>query len=484
MSSPEQNIDADKVEPAAASAGHGDLSFWRVVRLSLQGQHLDYTSLPLNRAVLLLAIPMVLEMIMESLFAVVDVFWVSRLGSEAVAVIGLTESVMTLVYAVAIGISFAATAIVARRIGEQDPERAAQAAGQIILLGVTIAAGLGMVLSYFAADILRLMGADQSIVALGTDFARIMLGCNVTVFMIFLINAIFRGAGDAVLAMRTLWLANALNIVLGPCFIFGLGPFPEMGVTGAAVATNIGRGIGVLYQLWHLAGYNSRVRVRIRHLMPVFGDLRTILTTSGNGIAQLMISTTSWVGLFKILATFGSAALAGYTIAMRVVVFALMPAWGLANAGATLVGQNLGAGKPERAEQAIWIATRFNAIFLGVVGLGFVLFAGPLVRLFTDDPPVLEHGIRALWIVSLAFPLYAAGMCLEAAFNGAGDTWTPTRLNFFCFWLGQVPFAWLLAEFFRLGPLGVFVAVPASFSVLAVWSLMLFRRGGWKQQRV
>lgn len=478
----------ESVAPAEASTdattGQGDLSFWQVVRLSLQGRHLDYTSVPLNRAVLLLAVPMVLEMIMESLFAVVDVFWVSRLGSDAVAVIGITESVMTLVYAVAIGISFAATAIVARRIGEQDPERAAQAAGQIILLGVTISAGLGVILSYFAADILRLMGADQSIVALGTDFARIMLGCNVTVFMIFLINAIFRGAGDAVLAMRTLWLANALNIVLGPCFIFGLGPFPEMGVTGAAVATNIGRGIGVLYQLWHLAGFNSRVRVRIRHLMPAFGDLRTILTTSGNGILQLLISTTSWVGLFKILATFGSAALAGYTIAMRVVVFALMPAWGLANAGATLVGQNLGAGKPGRAEEAIRIAARFNVIFLGVVGLGFVLFAGPLVRLFTSDPPVVEHGIRALWIVSLAFPLYAAGMCLEAAFNGAGDTWTPTRLNFFCFWLGQVPLAWLLAEFFRLGPLGVFIAVPASFSALALWSFMLFRRGRWKQQKV
>jgi putative MATE family efflux protein len=434
--------------------------------------------------VLLLAVPMVLEMIMESLFAVVDVFWVSRLGSDAVAVIGLTESVMTLVYAVAIGISFAATAIVARRIGEQDPERAAQAAGQILVLGVTISAGLGLVLSFFASDILRLMGAEEGVVALGTDFARIMLGCNVTVFMIFLINAVFRGAGDAVLAMRTLWLANALNIVLGPCFIFGLGPFPEMGVTGAAVATNIGRGIGVLYQLWHLAGHNSRVRVRLRHLMPLFGEMRTLLTTAGNGIAQLLISTTSWIGLFKILATFGSAALAGYTIAMRVVIFALMPAWGLANAGATLVGQNLGANKPERAAEAIRIATRFNVIFLGVVGVLFVVLSGPLVQLFTTDPPVLQYGVQALWIVSLAFPLYAAGMCLEAAFNGAGDTWTPTRLNFFCFWLGQIPLAWLLAVFFRLGPLGVFIAVPVSFSALALWSMVLFKRGRWKQKKI
>lgn len=466
------------------SAAHGNLTFWQVVRLSLKGQHFDYTSVPLNRAVILLAVPMVLEMIMESLFAVVDVFWVARLGSDAVAVVGITETLMLLIYAVAIGISFAATAIVARRIGEQDAERAAQVAGQIIVIGVTLSAGVGLLMGYFAADMLRLMGASESIVALGTDFAQLMLGCNATVFMIFLINAIFRGAGDAVLAMRTLWLANALNILLGPCFIFGWGPFPEMGVTGAAVATNIGRGIGVLYQLWHLAGFNSRVRVRLRHLKPVLQDVRAVLATGGNGIVQYAIGMTSWIGLFKILAAFGSAALAGYTIAGRIVMFVLMPAWGLANAGATLVGQNLGAGKPERAEEAVWIATRFNAMFLGVVGLGFVLFAGPLVRVFTDDPAVLEHGIRALWIMSLGFPLYAAGMCLEAAFNGAGDTWTPTRINFFCYWLGQIPLAWLLAKSFGLGSTGVFMAVPISFSVLAVWSLLLFRRGRWKEQRV
>jgi putative MATE family efflux protein len=469
---------------SSASAQSSDASFWRIVRQSLRGEHHDYTTGSLNRAVLLLAVPMVLEMIMESLFAVVDVFWVSRLGKEAVAVIGLTESVMTLVYAVAIGISFAATAIVARRIGEKDPERAAQTAGQIVVLGVAVSAAMGVVLGFVAADILRLMGADDAIVAMGADFARIMLGCNATVFLIFLINAIFRGAGDAVLAMRTLWLANALNIVLGPCFIFGWGPFPEMGVTGAAVATNIGRGVGVLYQLWHLAGHQSRVRMRLHHLRPVPDTLRSILTTAWSGIAQLLISTTSWVGLFKILALFGSSALAGYTIAIRIVVFALMPAWGLANAGATLVGQSLGAGKPDRAEEAIRIATRFNMIFLGVVGVIFVVFSQPLVRLFAAEPEVLMHGSQALWIVSLAFPLYAAGMCLEAAFNGAGDTWTPTRLNFFCFWLGQIPLAWLLAEAFGLGPVGVFIAVPISFTVLTLWSAALFRRGRWKQQRV
>lgn len=459
-------------------------SFWSVVLHSLKGEQHDYTTGSLNRAVLLLAVPMVLEMLMESLFAVVDVFWVSRLGKEAIAVVGLTESVMSLVYAIAIGISFAATAIVARRIGEKDPERAAQAAAQIVLLGVTISAGSGMALAYFAADILQLLGADDSIVTLGTNFARIMLGCNATVFLIFLINAIFRGAGDAVLAMRTLWLANAFNIVLGPCFIFGWGPFPEMGVTGAAVATNIGRGIGVLYQLWHLAGHHSRVRVRLHHMRPVFDEIKAIVTTAGNGIAQLVISTTSWVGLFKILSLYGSSALAGYTISFRIVIFALMPAWGLANAGATLVGQNLGAHRPDRAEAAVKIATRFNVIFLGVVGAAFVIFAYPLVGLFTSDPEVLEYGARALWIVSLAFPLYAAGMCLQAAFNGSGDTWTPTRLNFFCFWLGQVPLAWILAEAFSLGPVGIFIAVPISFSVLAWWSAFLFKQGRWKQQQV
>ncbi len=469
---------------APASPSERPLTFWRCVFSALKGEHHDYTAAPLDRAVLLLAVPMVLEMIMESLFAVADVFWVSRLGKEAIAVVGLTESVMSLIYAVAIGISFAATAIVARRIGENDPERAAQAAGQILLIGFTFAAVLGVGLAFLAADILRWMGADEATVALGTGFTRVMLGGNVTVFMIFVINAIFRGAGDAVIAMRTLWLANALNIVLGPCFIFGLGPFPELGVTGAAVATNVGRGTGVLYQLWHLTARPGRVRVGLRHLRPVRADLVAILRPAWSGILQLLISTTSWVGLFKILAVFGSAAVAGYTIAIRIVMFALMPAWGLANAGSTLVGQNLGAGKPARAEAAVRIATKFNVIFLGVVGLAFVLLAYPIVRLFTSEPEVLREGARALWIVSLAFPLYAAGMCYEGAFNGAGDTWTPTRLNFFCFWLGQIPLAWLLAHGLGLGTIGVVIAVPASFSVLALWSGVLFKRGKWKEQKV
>jgi len=484
LDSPSADSPAAAPPPDSTPSSLQTESTWQLIRRALNGEQRDYTAETLNRAVLLLAVPMVLEMIMESLFAVVDAFWVSRLGKDALAVVGITESIMTLIYAVAIGISIAATAIVARRIGENDMARAARSAGQVLLLGVTIAAGMGVLFGWFAKDILQLMGADDAVVELGTDFARIMLGGNLTVFMIFLINAIFRGAGDAVLAMRTLWLANALNIVLGPLFIFGWGPFPEMGVTGAAVATNIGRGIGVLYQLWHLAGIQGRVRLRWAHLWPDVTELRAILGTAGNGIAQLLINTTSWIGLFKILAVFGSAALAGYTIAIRIVVFALMPAWGLANAGATLVGQNLGAGKPQRAEDAIRIAARFNMIFLGVLGVVFVVLAQPLVSLFSTDPEVLRHGTRALWVLSLAFPLYAAGMCLEAAFNGAGDTWTPTRLNFFCFWLGQVPLAWVLAEPLGLGPSGVFIAVPVSCSVLTLWSAALFKRGKWKQQKV
>jgi len=477
-------MSAPAPDPAPSAPAAAPPTVFRTILQSLRGEHHDYTSAPLNRAVLLLAVPMVLEMVMESLFAIVDVFWVSRLGKEAVAVIGLTESVMSLIYAVAIGISIAATAIVSRRIGENDPARAAHAAGQVILLGAVVSAALGLALGFVAPQILRLMGADEATVTLGTGFTALMLGGNATVFMIFLLNAIFRGAGDAVIAMRTLWLANALNIVLGPCFIFGWGPFQELGLTGAAVATNLGRGVGVLYQVWHLTARPGRVRLRLADLRPDFPALAAILRTAGHGIAQLLISTTSWVGLFKILADFGSSAVAGYTIAIRVVIFALMPAWGLANAAATLVGQNLGAGHPDRAEAAVRLATKFNVIFLGVVGLVFVLGSRLIVGLFTTDPEVFRHANDALWIVSLAFPLYAAGMCLEGAFNGSGDTATPTRLNFFCFWLGQIPLAWLLAQPLALGPLGVFIAVPVSFSALAAASYVIFKQGRWKMQKV
>lgn len=469
--------------PSESAVPHAELSLWRIVVLSLRGENHDYTSVPLNRAVLLLAVPMIFEMIMESLFAVANIFWVSRLGSQAVAIVGLTESVMLLISAAAIGLSTAATAIVARRIGEKDPERAAQVAGQIVVLGVAVSAGLGLVLGIFAAEALRFMGADESTIASGMDFARIMFGCNATVVLIFLVNAIFRGAGDAVLAMRTLWLANALNIVLGPCFIFGWGPFPELGVTGAAVATNIGRGIGVIYQIWHLAGRYSRVRIRFDHLKLIADDVRIIMTTASNGIAQSLVATASWIGVIKILALYGNAALAGYTIAIRIVVFVLLPALGLSGAGATLVGQNLGAGKPARAEKAIRIAMRFNVIFLGVAGVLFLIMAEKVVSLFTSDPEVLDYGTRALLIFSVALPIQAAGLCLAAAFNGAGDTRTPTRLSFVCL-VGQLLLAWILAQVFELGPMGIFIAVPISMSVYTFWSAALFKQGRWKQHKI
>lgn len=458
-------------------------SLWRTVIQSLRGESHDYTAIPLNRAVLFLAVPMIIEMLMESLFAVVSIFWVARLGSDAIAVVGLTESVMLLISAVAIGLSAAATAIVARRIGERDPERAARAAGQIIVLGIAISAGTGFVLGYYAADVLRLMGATESTVTLGTGFARIMLAFNASIVLIFLINAVFRGAGDAVLAMRTLWLANALNMALGPCFIFGWGPFPELGVAGAAVATVIGRGTGVLYQGWHLGGKHGRVQLRLRHLKLVVDDVKTIMMMASNAIVQSLAATASWIGLIKLLAVFGNSALAGYTIAIRIALFAVMPAFGLAGAGATLVGQNLGAGKPTRAEEAIRIARRFNVIVLAAMGALFVAMAQSIVGLFTSDPEVLEYGTRALKILSLALPLQAAGLSQAAAFNGAGDTRTPTRLNLFCL-VGQFLLALILTHLLELGPTGVFIAVPVSHSVFALWSGMLFRKGLWKHYKI
>jgi putative MATE family efflux protein len=451
---------------------------------AFKGEQHDYTTAPMQRAIILLAVPMIMEMLMESLFAVADVFWVSHLGKEAVAVIGLTESVMTLIYSVAIGLSVAAAAVVARRIGEGHPDQASKAAGQTILLGVLGAALIGLPLGLASRRILEAMGADAATVHQGINFTRIMLGGNMTVFLIFLINAIFRGAGDPVFSMRTLWLANGLNILLGPCFIFGLGPFPRMGVTGAAVATNLGRGIGVTYQLWHLAGGRSRINVNVRNLRPDFPVMAAVLRLAWNGIAQFLVSTTSWVGLFKILALFGSTALAGYTIAIRIVVAALMPAWGLSSAAATLVGQNLGAKRPDRAVQAVRIAVRSNLVFLGSIGLVFLTLAPWIVRAFTRDPSVYGNGVLALRIVSLGFPLYAAGMCYQAAFNGAGDTWTPTRLNFCFQWLAQVPIAWVFSRMVGLGPYGVYLAVPLSFGGLALSSSVLFGRGRWKEKVV
>ena len=472
------------MEEAVLPRRRGAWRIWATVREAVRGSHQDFTEGPIGRAILLLAIPMVMEMMMESVFAIADIFWVSKLGADSVATVGITESMLALIYAVAIGVSVSATAMVARRIGEKDPEHAASAAVQAIALGVALAIPIGITGALLAPKLLALMGGSPALVATGWRYTAIMLGGNVVILLLFLVNAIFRGAGDAAIAMRVLWFANILNIVLGPCFIFGLGPFPKLGVTGAAVATTIGRGCGVLYQLWTLSRGRGRVVITRRHLRLEPAVMLRLLRLSGNAIFQILIGTASWIGLVRILSSFGSAALAGYTIGIRIIVFALLPSWGMANAAATMVGQSLGARKPERAERSVWIAGFYNMIFLGAVGLAFVLAAPVLIRLFTSDPAVVPYGVACLRFVSYGFLFYAYGMVLTQAFNGAGDTWTPTWLNLFCFWLWEIPLAYVLAKVVGLGPRGVFIAITIAFSTLALASAALFRRGRWKLKKV
>ncbi|HEX8283645.1 MAG TPA: MATE family efflux transporter [Pyrinomonadaceae bacterium] len=476
----------DAVRPAA---GAEDPSLFAVVRQSVRGAHpnYDYTEGSIGRAVLLLSIPMVLEMLMESVFVIVDVYFVGWLGKEAVAAVGLTESMMVLVYTLAMGLGIGAMAMVARRTGEHDAEGAAHTAAQIILLGLAVSLAIGAAGVAFAPRLLALMGAEPAVVETGSTFTRVMLGANASVVMLFLINAVFRGVGDAAVAMRVLWLANAINIILVPCLIFGLGPFPEMGLTGAAVATSIGRGTGALYafsKLWRAGG---RVTLARRHFRLDTQLMARLVRLSGNATFQVFVSTASWIALTRIVADFGSAALAGNVIGMRVIIFALLPSFGMANAAATLVGQSLGAGKPERAEAAVWRAGFYNMIFLGLVGLVFIVFAGPIVGIFTQaaaGPEVYAYGKDCLRIVSCGFLFYAYGMVLTQSFNGAGDTRTPTLINVFVFWLWEIPLACLLAYGLGLGPHGVFLAVTIAFSTLAVVSAYFFRRGRWKTQRV
>jgi putative MATE family efflux protein len=443
----------------------------------------DYTEGPIGRAIVLLAVPMVLEMVLESVFAVVDVFWVSRLGADAIATVGLTESMLALIYSLAIGLSMGAAATVARRIGEKNPDAAARAAVQSIALGIAAAVPIGIVGAILAPRLLAAMGASPGVIA-NSGFTRVMLGANVVILLLFLINAVFRGAGDPSIAMRTLWLANAFNLLFDPCFIFGLGPFPRLGVMGAAVATTCGRGIGVLFQLWTLRRGRGRIVIRREHISIDPPAMLRLLKISGNGIFQAMIGMASWIGIVRILSAFGSAVVAGYTIGIRIIVFAILPSWGLSNAAATMVGQNLGARKPDRAERSVYIAALYNMIFLGAVGVVFVLLAAPLIRLFTTDPAVLPFGTACLRIVSYGFLFYAVGMVMTQAFNGAGDTWTPTRINFCIFWLFEIPLAYVLSRRAGLGPRGVFAAIAIAFSTLAVVSTTIFRRGRWKEKKV
>jgi putative MATE family efflux protein len=469
---------AEEIEPPPPTV-------WAAVKEAVLGRHRhDYTAGPIGRALMLLAVPMVLEVALESVFAVVNVFWVGRLGPGAVATVGLTEAMFSCIYALGMGLGIGATAMVARRIGEKNPEGAARAAVQAIALGVLMAIPIAVAGGIFAPDLLRLMGADAAVVADGAGFTRIMFAGNIVVLLLFLINAIFRGAGDAAIAMRSLWVANICNLVLDPLLIFGIGPFPELGLTGAAVATTIGRGMGVAYQFYRLAERNNRFTIRRSHLRLDPPLLSSMLRLSGTGMFQILIGTTSWIGLIRVISTFGSVALAGYTVTMRIVIFAILPAWGMSNAAATMVGQALGARKPERAERAVWRAALYNLAFLGSLGLVFVVGAPWLVNPFSPDPEVRRIATLGLRIIAAGFPFYAYGMVLTSSFNGAGDTWTPTWLNLFCFWLWEVPLAWVLSKHLGWGPTGVFVAVAVAFSTLAMVSAMLFRKGRWKTRRV
>ena len=465
---------------AIAVAVEKQRSLWSSVVEAIRGSHQDYTAGSLNRAILLLAIPMVLEMVLESLFAVVDVMWVGRLGANAVATVGLTESMLSLVFAVGIGLSLSTTAMVARRIGEKDREGAAVAAVQAIVLGGIVSVAIGLPCFVYAADLLRLMGATPEIVSVGTGYTRICLGGSCAVLLLFLNNAIFRGAGDAAIAMRLLWVSNIINLILDPCLIFGWGPFPKLGVTGAALATFIGRSIGVMYQFYRLMKGTERIRILTRQIHVKMDVLWRLVRVSLTGILQFAIAHTSWIGLVRIVSTFGAVALAGYTIAIRIVIFVILPSWGLSNAAATLVGQNLGAGKPDRAEKAVWRTGFYNMVFLGVLGLFFVLFAEPVVRLFISDPAVVPLGATCLRIISCGNIAYAYGMVMLQAFNGAGDTITPTIVNFFGFWMLEIPLAYWLAIRMNFRSNGAFWAIVVAEAVIAGTSAILFKRGKWK----
>ena len=452
----------------------------RFLREALAGTKQDFTEGSLTRGIALLAIPTVLEMSMESTFAVVDAFWVAKLGAAAIAAVGLTEAVVTLVFSVALGLCMAATATVARRIGEKDPEGASRSAGQAVGCGALVGLAAGAAGAYFAPQLLALMHAPQDVMRGGSNYARIVLGGSFNIMLLFLINGIFRGSGDAAAAMRTLWLANLVNLALDPCFIYGFAFFPRMGVTGAAVATTIGRSIGVVYQLTVLFRGRSRVVLRLEHLRPDWPVLGRLLRVSAPAMLQYFISTASWVSLARINAVFGSAAIAGYTLAIRIVLFALMPSWGICAAAATLVGQNLGAKKPDRAERAVWLAGFYNTIFLAGVGVLFVACAGLMVTPFSDDAAVLSMAATCLRYISFGYPFYAWAMVMEQAFNGAGDTATPTWMNFFCYWMLQIPLAWVLSQMTPLGPRGVYLAICGAETVLALVGMTWFRRGHWK----
>jgi putative MATE family efflux protein len=458
--------------------------FWRSVAEAIRGTHQDFTAGPISRAIFLLATPMVLEMLMESLFAIVDMFWVTRLGADAVATIGLTESMLTILFSVAFGVSLSTTAMVARRIGEKDSAGATTAGAQSILLGSVMALAMGVPGFLFAPQLLSLMGASSQLVASGQHYTAVAFSSSLTIMLLFLNNAILRGAGDAAAAMRVLWLSNLINLLLDPCFIFGLGPFPELGVTGAAVSTLIGRSSGVLYQFWLLARPNGRITIRFADLRVVPRVITSLARVSATGIAQFAVGHTSWVVLVRIVSSFGAAAVAGYAIGIRVFLFVLLPSWGLSGAAATMVGQNLGAGKPERAQRAVYLTGFYNMLFLGLVSVVFIAAPHVIIDRFTTDPSVAPYAVDFLRIIAYGNLIYAFGMVMVQALNGAGDTVTPTLINIVGYWCIEVPLAYLLAFRWNLQVRGVFITIPIAQLVITLISLGVFVRGGWKRKKI
>ena len=460
------------------------VGLWRLIQEALSGEEKDYTNGKIGKALFMLAIPMVLEMIFESVFAVADIFFVSKLGDDAVATVGITESITTIVYAIGFGLSMATTALVARRIGEKKPEEAAKISFQAITTGAFASIFIAIVGIFYSRDLLALMGANENIINEMSGYTTIILGSNIIIMLLFINNAIFRSAGDAALSMRVLILANCLNIILDPLLIFGLGPIPAMGVEGAAIATSIGRGLAVVYQFVMLAKGSGKIHLRREHIRIKLDTIKQLINLSIGGIGQNIIATSSWIGLMRIMAEFGSAAIAGYTIAIRILIFILLPSWGLSNAAATLVGQNLGAEQPDRAEQSVWKAGKINVIFLGLIGVIFFLFPGFFIELFTKEQAIVSNGIQALKIISLGFIFYGLGMVLLNSINGAGDTKTPTLLNFISFWLIEIPVAYLLAIQFGWDQKGVFYSIIIAEMCLTLIAFAWFKQGKWKLKKV
>lgn len=455
--------------------------FWSLIKRSLRGEDYDYTKGSVRHAIVLLAIPMILELCLESVFAVVDMFFVGKLGENAIATVGLTESVITIVYSIAIGLSTGATALVARRIGEKNGDGAAHAGMQAMILSLIVTLAISIIGVIFAPQILQLMGAKPDVVKDGAVFTRIMLGGSVVIILLFLINGIFRGAGNAAIAMKSLWIASLANIILCPSLINGYGPLPELGLKGAAIATTIGRGIGVIYQCYHLLRGSSSIHIKARHFKFDWPLMKNLISVAWPATFQFIIASGSWIILAALVAkTGGTAATAGYQVALRNVVFFILPAWGLSNAAATLVGQNLGAKQPQRAEQSVLLTAKYNAVFMSGVMLLFLFFAGPIISVFTTDPDVHEVGTLALRIIGTGYIFYGIGMVMIQALNGAGDTKTPTLINLFGFWLFQIPFAYILAKWLNMGATGSFIAIPVAETLIAITAWILFKRGKWK----